>query len=170
MKKTALSLKWLTLLLACVFCFASCSNEDESEIRTEEDILGLWQDKEGHILDLADPDHIYEYTLREFDGEKYWYKKRVMYLYEPVSLLLMKEDTEGNIQVYQLISYSDTELVWCWVGAPEVDNLEGDNKYELFKVFFDKGYEVDPSRYETFHKITRAQLDKQLEGAELLEP
>lgn len=160
MSKRQLFLRWFPLLVALIALLPACS-DDEPPMHSEYDILGIWTDNDKHFVNLENTDDAYEYSLREINGEKFWEKQRLMYFFEPVSCLLMKEDTDYNVQVYQVISYNNSELVWCWVSSPEI-SMDGENKYEFLKIFFDDSYVVDPNLYETFHKISKADLEKAL--------
>lgn len=162
----------LPLLLAMFIIFPSCSDNEPPEA-SENDILGIWQDKPGHILDMVDADHLYDYTLTEYEGTQYWIRKKQMYFFEPRSGLMLKEgiaadDGEVAMHVYKIIDVNDDELVICWVSTPDLSNLEGENKLEIFKIFFDKDYEVDPELYETFRRLSPEELKKVLGDIEIL--
>ncbi|MDE6533467.1 MAG: hypothetical protein K2M27_08040 [Muribaculaceae bacterium] len=159
----------LLLVFLLSFVTVSCS-DDEPPQRSEYDILGIWQDKEGHYLEFVNPDRMYEYEFTVYEGVDYWVKKREMYFFEPYSYLMMKEDTQGAVHVYQVVSVNEEELVICWVATPDMSGMEGEDKFQLFSVFFNQDYEVDPAKYETYRKVTQEELDKALEGVEVLEP
>jgi len=158
----------LFLVLLFPVLTVSCSDDAPPE-RSEYDIIGIWQDREGHIFEFADPDNMYEYDLMRQDEWEAWVKRKEMYFFEPYSYIMMREDSEGAMQVYQVVSVSDDELVICWVATPDFSGLEGDDKFQLFSVFFKQDYIVDPARYETFHRLTNAELAEALEGYDLID-
>lgn len=162
--------KFLAILTAALLSLpmASCS-DDEPQERSEYDIIGVWQDREGHIFEFADPDNLYEYDFMSQDGWEAWVKRKEMYFFEPYSYIMMREDAEGAMQVYQVVSVDDDELVICWVDTPDFSGLEGDDKFEIFSVFFKRDYVVDPAKYETFRRLTDEEFEKQLEGYELID-
>lgn len=166
-------LMWL--LMALPLALTACSEDDVPADRSEEDILGLWQDKPGHILDMYDTDHLYDYTLVEVEGTKYWIKRKQTYFYEPRSELMMKdgvldeETDEIPVHIYKIISINEEDMVMCWVDTPDLSNLEGENKLEVFKIFFNKDYKVDPALYETYRRLTPAGLNAALGDIEVIE-
>ncbi len=68
-----------------------------------------------------------------------------------------------------MVSVDDEKLVLCWVSTPPIANLEGENKLEIFQVFFNKDYTTDPALYETFNKVSPEELNKALGDIEILE-
>lgn len=156
----------LVLLLSVTM--VSCS-DDDAPTRSEYDIIGIWQDREGHVFEFADPDNMYEYDFMSQDGWEAWVKRKEMYFFEPYSYIMMREDSTGAMQVYQVVSVKDDELVICWVDTPDFSGLEGDDKFEIFSVFFKQDYVVDPDKYETFRRLSKEDLEKALEGYELID-
>lgn len=173
MKKTFFS-SILTLLLAMLVVLPSCSDDTPAEV-SEDDIVGIWQDKPGHILEMADSERMYEYTLTEFYGVQYWRKTKPMYFYEPRTELMLKElipdldaeDQNSQMHVYKIVEITPESMTMCWVAEQDVSNIDGENIVEIFKVFFDKNYVVDPAKYQTFRKLTPSQFKDALGDIEI---
>lgn len=165
------------IMIFSVLSFTSCAEDDVVDNGpTEYDILGVWQDSDSHILDIANPDRMYEYRFYsvepEYPGEEkmeFWTKHRQMYFFEPLSSLIMYADEEGAMQLYKMISVDDDTLVLCWVAPVVVSGGEGDEKFQVFSVFFKDDYVVDRANDIVFKRLTEQQLDKALEGYELID-
>lgn len=158
------------LVLLCGL--TACSSDDEPSARSEYDIVGIWQDNADHILEIVDPDKLYEYESETFDDVKYWLKRKEMYFFEPYSYLMMKADNEGTMQLYKIVSVDKEEMVACWVCTPDmsgVDNAEGDDKFQIFSYFFKQDYTVDPDNFVTYKRISSASLEKIIEDGVLIE-
>lgn len=166
MSKT-LSAVWIAFLAICLPFLSSCSDDTPPDV-SEYDVVGIWSDKEGHFLDMRSTEHLYEYTLIRFQDADYWVKRKLMYFFEPTSYLMLKEDEEGTMHIYKVVGVNEEELVMCWVSTPPIADLEGENKLEIFKVFFNHDYEVDPKLFETFKKVTPGELEEALGDIEIL--
>lgn len=153
----------------------SCSDDLPKE-RTETDIFGLWSDGSEHFLDISDSQFINEYTFCRSeiaDEYSYWLNTRVSYFYEPASYLLLKDNRwfdeetmqiDSRLSLYKVVSYDESEMVMCWLSNPELGSMEGDSKYDFFRIFFESGYVEDPANYITLHRITREELDETVKG------
>lgn len=162
---------YILILSAIVsLSFASCSDDDTPVQRSEYDIVGIWQDSDKHILEIADPDKLYDYDLQEFEDTNYWIKRKVMYFFEPYSYLMMKTDSEGTVQLYKVVSVGEKEMVLSWIGTPDISEEDSDNKFQIFSVFFKDTYTVNPANNVTYRKITQSELNSQLTGIEIIEP
>lgn len=168
--KRILHLFYLPLLALMLSAMTSCSVGDEPAATTEYDLVGIWTDNDSHILELNDPDHFYEYDLSQYGDEKYWVKMRLMYFLEPSSYLMLREDDEGVMHVYKVMGISPDEMTICWVATPPVADLDGESKLEIFKIFFNKEYETDPAKYETYRRITPQERDRMIGDIPLIEP
>lgn len=166
----------IMLLLSMAAALSSCSGDEPRDV-SENDILGIWQDSPGHILDMADSERLYEYTLQDFEGTKYWVRTTPMYFYEPRTELMLKElkpepeaeDPNSQMHVYKVIDIAPEELTICWVAQQDVSNIDGENVVEIFQVFFDKDYVVDPSNYTTFRRLTPDQFKAALGDIEVID-
>lgn len=155
--------------MALPLLVSSCS-DDEPESRSEYDIVGIWQDSADHILDIVDPDKIYEYSVESFGNVDYWIKRKEMYFFEPYSYLLMKADMEGIMQIYKVVSVDEKQLTLCWVATPDTSGIEdSDDKFQIFSFFFKEDYVVDPANYVVYKKLTSGQLSDALEGSQVIE-
>lgn len=157
------------LIMALPLLISSCS-DDEPESRSEYDIVGIWQDSADHILDIVDPDKIYEYSVESFGNVDYWIKRKEMYFFEPYSYLLMKADMDGIMQIYKVVSVDEKQLTLCWVATPDTSGIEdSDDKFQIFSFFFKEDYVVDPANYVVYKKLTSGQLSDALEGSQVIE-
>lgn len=162
-----------TVLILAIFSIGatSCSDDDPPQ-RSEYDIIGIYKDSDNHFLNLVDPDHIYDYSLLDFDDMKFWEKRKLMYLYEPNSNIMLKEDLDGNMQVYKVIGYDDEGITWCWVdsaGASSGGEDGEDSTLDIFRVFFVKDYVTDPARYEHLMKISEEEFKAGLGDIEVID-
>lgn len=159
---------WLLLVLMLPL-FSACDDGNGLPV-SEGDILGIWQDEQGHYLDFVNPDLMYEYNLTDFGNGTYvWVKRKEMYFFEPYSYLLLKEDSEGIMQLYKVVSVNESTMVLSWIETPEMPE-DDESKFSFFKIFFSQNYRVDPARNVTFHAVSRSQLDEALKGYEIIEP
>lgn len=163
-------MKQLTILLSLCLLLPlwGCSDDTPAEV-SETDILGIWTAGDGVYLELDDTNWIYQYDLMEFMGENYWVKRKLSYLYEPVSQLMLKQDTDGLIQLYKVVSFDDNTMTLCWLETPMQEEAEGDARYEIIRVFFQTDYEIDPADCTAYEKITEGELTAALGDTEIIE-
>lgn len=160
----------LTFLIMVLPVLISSCSDDEPDARSEEDIVGIWQDSDSHILEIVDPDKMYEYALDSFGGTDYWIKRKEMYFFEPYSYLLMKADMEGIMQIYKVVSVDEKQLILCWVATPDTSGIEdSDDKFQIFSFFFKEDYVVDPANYVFYKRLSDTQLSNALKGGEIIE-
>lgn len=162
----------MVLILAVFSAGLSSCSDDAPPQRTEYDIVGIYKDNDNHFLDLADPDHIYDYTLLDFDDMMFWEKRKLMYLYEPNSNIMLKEDLDGNMQVYKVIDYDSEGITWCWVDSAASSSSGEDGEdpaLDIFRVFFVKDYVTDPAKYEHLTKISQEEFKKALGDIEVID-
>lgn len=160
----------LTFLIMALPALISSCSDDEPDARSEEDIVGIWQDSDSHILEIVDPDKMYEYALDSFGGTDYWIKRKEMYFFEPYSYLLMKADMEGIMQIYKVVSVDEKQLILCWVATPDTSGIEdSDDKFQIFSFFFKEDYVVDPANYVFYQRLSDTQLSNALKGGEIIE-
>lgn len=159
------------ICLTCLFLLllaGSCS-DDIPEPKYNEALYGIYSYGENEFMEIDDLDWIYQYDLEEMDGEKYWIKQKLTYLYEPASELVLRQDKEGILQVDEVISNTSKELTLCWVATPLTEEIEGDSKFEIIRIFFDKNFTVDPANYRTYKRITASELKAGLGDIEVIE-
>lgn len=158
----------LILLPFLMLSFASCSDDDRPDV-SETDILGIYAGEDGTFIELNDIDYIYQYNLQDFMGDDYWIKRKLTYMYEPVSQLMLREDIDGILQVYKVIEHNDQGMILCWLETPMQEEVEGDARFELVQVFFKTDYVIDPANYTYYTKITPSQLTTDLGDIEVIE-
>lgn len=173
-KYLMMSVKPLLMTVVAVtslICISACS-DDVPEPKSEYALLGTYAGEDGVYMEIDDLDWIYQYNLEEFEGEKYWIKRKLTYFYEPVSELVLRQDIEGILQVDKVISNDSKELTLCWVETPLTEDVDGedeDAKFEIIQVFFKGDYKVDPANYRHYDRITPAQLQTALGDIEIIE-
>ncbi len=168
--KPRYNISLLTLLAAVVMLTLStaCSDDDRPEV-SETDILGIYAGEDGTFMELDDTDYIYQYNMQELRGVQYWIKRKLTYLYEPVSELMLKQDIEGLLQVYKVTEHNDQGMTLCWLETPMQEPVEGDARFEIIQVFFKTDYEIDPANEVHYQKIDAEQLQRDLGDIEVIE-
>lgn len=156
-------------VLFAVILLPSCS-DDFPEERSAEDVIGIYSDREGHYLEFADPDHMYEYLYQKTDRYEYWLKRSEAYFYEPHSQLMAKENFDGMLQLFRVMDVNSSGIELCWVEDPELNGLEGDAKYELIKKFVKNEYDYDASNTEIFRRVSAEDLKKAIGDVEVIVP
>ena len=158
----------MPLLAMVMLCVGGCS-DDIPEPKSDYALLGIYSYGSDEFMEIEDLDWIYQYNLEEYAGEKYWIKRKLTYLYEPVSELVLRQDIEGLLQVDKVISVDSQEMTLCWVGTPLTEEVDEDSKFEIIQVFFKDDYKVDPANYRTYKRITANQLKAGLGNIEVIE-
>lgn len=148
---------------------ATGCDDDLPKPRSERELIGIWSDSDTEYMEIEDTDYIYQYNLQEFEGESYWIKRKLTYFFEPVSDLILRQDIEGLLQVYKVVSNKDDKLTLCWVDTPMQENVTGDNKLEIIQIFFKPDYELNPADFRTYRKLTKEELEKGLGDIEVIE-
>ncbi len=158
----------MSILATVMLCVAGCS-DDTPEPKSEYALLGIYSHGSDEFMEIEDLDWIYQYNLEEYEGNKYWIKRKLTYLYEPVSELVLRQDIEGLLQVDKVISVDSQEMTLCWVGTPLTEAVDEDSKFEIIQVFFKDDYKVDPANYRTYKRITANQLKSGLGNIQVIE-
>ncbi len=158
----------MSILATVMLCVAGCS-DDTPEPKSEYALLGIYSHGSDEFMEIEDLDWIYQYNLEEYEGNKYWIKRKLTYLYEPVSELVLRQDIEGLLQVDKVISVDSQEMTLCWVGTPLTEAVDEDSKFEIIQVFFKDDYKVDPANYRTYKRITASQLKSGLGNIQVIE-
>lgn len=166
MKHTILSL--LLAVILSPLC-QGCGDDIPEAIPTDL-LAGIWMQDNGNYLQILDKDHMYQYILAEDQSEFFWLKYRQTYLYEPYSELVLRENPEGGLDVYKLTQYNPSQMTMCWVASPLIENLDGDNKYDFLKIFFDQDYVVDPANDIVYTSVPQKDFDAVISRYEVIEP
>lgn len=164
-------MKHFALILSAIVMLTLGACSDDMPAPKQNDALyGIYSRGADEFMEIDDLDWIYQYNLEDFDGEQYWVKRKLTYLYEPVSELMLREDTDGLLQVDKVISVTDKDMVLCWVGTPMTDGADSDDaKFEIIQIFFKNDYKPDPANYRTYTRITAADLKAGLGSIEVIE-
>ncbi len=156
------------LLILLLLPLSGCGDDFPPEV-SEKDVLGIWTDGTGAYLEIEDTNYIYSYTLQNFQGEDFWIKRRLSYLYEPVSSMMLAQDNDGILQLYKVSEPTSDEMVLCWVETPMQEELQGDARFEIIRVFFNKDYEEDPANNVYYTRLTESQLQEALGDTEVID-
>lgn len=151
-----------------IFGITAC-DADLPEPRSERELLGIWSDSDTEYMEIEDTDYIYQYNLVEFEGVQYWIKSKLTYFFEPVSDLILRQDLEGLLQVYKVVSNKDDKLTLCWVATPMQETITGANKLEIIQIFFKDDFDLDPENFRTYDKLTKEELINALGDIEIIE-
>lgn len=168
--KPRYNISLLTVLMAFLMLAAAsaCSDDDRPDV-SEDDILGIYAGEDGTFMELNDADYIYQYNLQELRGVQYWVKRKLTYMYEPVSELMLKQDIEGILQLYKVMEHNDEGMTLCWLETPMQEAAEGDARFEIIQVFFRNDFEPDPANEVRYSKIDAEQLQQDLGDIEVIE-
>ena len=157
-----------SLLTVMALCLAGCS-DDIPAPKHNDALFGIYSRGAEEFMEIDDLNWIYQYNLEDYGDETFWIKRKLSYLYEPVSELILREDIEGILQVDKVISTTSSELTLCWVETPLTEATDDDSKFEIIQVFFNQDYKPDPANYRTYQRINADQLKAGLGNYEVIE-
>lgn len=158
----------MSVVAAVMLCITGCS-DDTPEPKSDYALLGIYSRGSDEFLEIDDLNWIYQYNIEEYGDEKYWIKRKLTYLYEPVSEIMLREDIDGLLQVDKVISVNEREMTLCWVLTPLTEEVDDDSKFQIIQVFFKDDYKIDPANYRTYTRITAEQLKAGLGDIEVIE-
>lgn len=150
----------------------SCS-KDEEPMRTFTDIEGIWAFSDDYYLCLNNDNTARLLEVDYQDGESIGTWSEDVYFYEPGYNLVIYLDFPNDVEVYQVLKLTSTELQWCWVKALKENYDDGE---EIGKIIGDiineaqAGFKLDPELYQTFHRISEDKFLEILNSISLLEP
>ncbi len=153
-----LTRKFLHLLLV-VFAMSisvACSEDNDNEVRTESDLVGVWTDTTNHYLYIESDTKIYSLYIEEYEGETVGILEPDGYIYEPGYNFIIYMNREGEPNVYELISLSKTKMEWCWVDNLLSDKYSDMSKTEILGALLteaDKGFTLDFSKTVTYTRV-----------------
>lgn len=139
----------------CILSLPSCSDEDPA-VRTESDLVGVWQDKPDHYLYIKSDTRIYSLYLTQYEGETVGMIEPDGYAYEPAYNFIVYIDRDSEPNVYELIKLTEEEMVWCWVDNLMDEKYDGMSKSEILGQLLtnaDKGFTLDLSKTITFKRV-----------------
>lgn len=169
-KRNLSAILWaLFTIVAIPLC--SCSDNDP-EVRTEFDLVGVWTDTPDHYLYIQSDTRIYSLFIETLEGEEIGVLEPDGYIYEPGYNFIVYMGRKGEPDVYQLMSISESEMVWCWADNLMDEKYDGMSKSEILGALLkeaDKGFTLDPSRTITYRRVQDSQFQALLEkfGLEL---
>ena len=168
MKTTKLKIhRFAALIFAIAAIFSSCSKDEE--VRTPENIVGIWQTAPHSYLKLND-DYVAR-TLEVVDQDDksvgQWSQTEV-YFYEPGYNIVIYLTSYHEAKVFQVVELTGSKLVWCWVENIEIDDIHGvDDLGEVMGEIIKKaqeGYTLNPDLYQSFKRVSEEQFLDIIEG------
>ena len=160
----------ITLLLS--LCSVSCINED-SPIRSYEDIYGIWTQGDGHYIWYQDGNRAPNLYIEDQNGETIGIWEEDGYFYEPGYDLMIYIDKTSNPQVYKIIELNDNLLILCWVDSL-LDHYEGGESIsQIIGSVINKaqeGYDVNPDNYQYYTNVPEDEFLKIIDNINVIEP
>lgn len=162
------------LIAGCVFLFVSvaCSKDDD-HVRTPADIVGVWSTSSSYYLEFNDDNTARLLEISEQDGETIGTWSEDVYLYEPGYNLVVYLDYPNDISVYQIVSLSSTEFVWCWVKDIREQYEAGESIGNIIGQIINEaqdGFTLNPELYQTFYKVPEDKFLEILESLNIVYP
>ena len=146
---------------------SSCSKDDvPEEVRSENDILGVWTDGEDNYMVLDTAFRAFELFIDRSGDEIMPRWSSDVYFYEPGYEILIYIDRTYQPDVYKIISLTPDELVWCWVENLRDKYSEGEPLGDIIGQVIQQaqaGYEVNPMFYHYFAKVPYDDFMRMLE-------
>ena len=164
---------FLTSLLLLV-ARSSCRSDDPI-VRTEYDIMGVWTNGEGRYMRLGDDTRAYNLYVTEQDGETIGWWEQDGYFYEPGYNILLYIDNRSILDVFQIVTLTESEMTICWVKEITVsDIMTGDKEVgqligEIIKEA-QEGFQLDPALYQYFYRISEEEFLKIVDSLDLYYP
>ncbi|MDE6096617.1 MAG: hypothetical protein K2G52_10555 [Muribaculaceae bacterium] len=156
----------LTIIMTALSISLSSCSDNDPEVRTESDLVGVWSDSTNHYLYIQSDTRIYSLFIEEYDGETVGVLEPDGYIYEPGYNFIVYMGREGEPNVYQLMSVSETEMVWCWADNLLDEKYDGMSKSEILGALLkeaDKGFTLDPSRTITYRRVPDSEFQSLLD-------
>lgn len=157
-------------LLAFSIGLGACSKDNE-DLRTTENILGVWSPNENLYMEFGDNHTIHNLRIFYQDNERIGEWNDEVYYYEPGYNLVIYLTYDHKAYVYQIISLTDESLTWCWVKEISVGNANqmGLIIGEIIKEA-QEGFKLDPGLYETFRRVPEDEFLNILENLNIMYP
>lgn len=156
------SFSLLAVIAVVLLSLTSCSDSEEPRVRTESDLVGVWTDTPGHYLYIKSDTSIYSLYIEQYEGEEVGILEPDGYAYEPGYNFIVYINRENEPNVYQLMSLSDNEMVWCWVDNlfdEQYDNLSKSEILGKLLMNADKGFTIDMSKTVTYKKVPESEFN-----------
>lgn len=153
----------LLLCIASLLPLAASCSDDDPEIRTESDLVGVWSDKPDHFLYIKTDTRIYSIYIEEYDGEEVGVAEPDGYAYEPGYNFIVYMNREGKPDIYKLLSLTKEKMEWGWVDNLLDEKYEGMSKTEILGQLLteaDKGFTVDESRIVTYTRVPDSEFQE----------
>lgn len=161
----------ILFFVALATTLTSCSDNND-DVRTPADIVGVWSPSDNVYLDFSEDNTIRNVRIEVEDGETVGVITDDVYFYEPGYNLVVYITAEQTANVYQIVSMTDKRLTWCWVkditdkydGEVNIGSIIG----EIIKEA-QEGFKLDPGHYQSFNKISEDKFLEILESLDLLD-
>lgn len=164
--------KVILIVAVALMIFAGCS-KDDSDVRTPDDILGVWSPRENVYLEFSRNNVIHNLQIMEQDGETIGRWNEEVYFYEPGYKLVIYLTYENKANVYEIVEMTDRELTWCWVDDIKASVIESEGVGKVIGELINKaqeGFKLDPELYETLERVPDDKFYELLESLDLMYP
>lgn len=152
---------------------SSCSDGDP-DVRTENDLVGVWTDTPGHYIFIQNDTRIFSLYVETYEEDGETEEMGVLeqdgYIYEPAYNFIVYMNRESQPNIYQLMSLTDDRMIWCWVDNLRDKKYENLSKTEILGAVLkeaDKGFHTDPKDYITFSRVSDAEFQSILDKYEV---
>ena len=152
--------------------FPSCSKHDE-EVRTPADIIGIWSPSDSYYIEFNDDNTTRVLEISVEDDEKIGTWSDNVYFYEPGYNLVIYLDFPRDIEVYQILSLTQSKMEWCWVKSLKDEYSENDSLGSIVGDIIkeaQEGFTLNPELYQTFVRISEDEFLDILENINIMEP
>lgn len=150
-----------------------CSKDNNEDIRTPDDIIGVWSPSSDIYLEFCEDNTIRNLQIVEQDSESIGEWNDEVYFYEPGYDLLIYLTYNNKAIVYKIISLTDQNMTICWVEDIKqsmVDELGIGNVIGQIINQAQEGFKIDPELYQSFHRIPKNQFLEMLEELDIMYP
>ena len=163
----------LFLILSLCIPFFSCSKDEE--VRTPEDILGVWSPSDSQYLEFGTDHRVHNLRIYYQDGMSIGDWVNDVYFYEPGYNLVIYITDEMEADVYEIVELNSKKLTWCPVDKIDPDKLQGGTQ-DIGKVIGEiinkaqEGYKLNPELYQSLRKISQNEFFSILERLDIEYP
>lgn len=159
------------ILSLSAFILGSCSHEEE--IRTPDDILGVWSPYDDIYMEFSTENKVHYFFITEQDGMAIGDWDMEVYFYEPGYEIVLYINRFNEGTVYKVVSLTDSELVWCPVKEIELESLDKETVGKILGEIINEaqmGFHLDPALYQSFKKIPFDSFLSILESLDMFYP
>lgn len=160
-------------LIAVVFCFFASCGRDDVEMRTPEDIVGVWSPSSTEYLEFSADNTIHNLQIEYQDGESIGLWNSEVYFYEPGYQLVVYIDHKMNASIYKIVNMSKNAMTWCWVKDIRAEYESGVSIGEILGSIIkeaQEGFKLNPELYQYFVRVPVNDFYSMLERLDIMYP